>query len=337
MARFSRRKTAAALGFLAAALLAAYAIWWHYAAGWFDRSLAEWAAQRRAEGYRIEMTLAPAEGFPLWLRSSVRDPSVVAPKDAWRWAGPVLHLRSRPWSPLDFAFEPEGAQQFSLNDRDFTLESGNATGRIAYTFGGRLADFGLALEAARLTEAGKPPMLVEYLKLGARQPPPDHGEVAKTTLAFEIEATNMTLPETMRPALGPSVAAASFTARLSGPLVPGPLPEALAAWRDAGGALDLDRFQVTWGPLKLRGDATIALDERLQPLIAASCEIYNVGPTFDALIAAGVIDREHGALGKQLLVGMAGEDGRLDVPLTLQDGFVYLGPFKLAPVPPIAW
>jgi hypothetical protein len=337
MARLSRRKTAAALGFLAAALLAAFTIWWHFAAGWFDRSVADWAAQRRAEGYSVEITLAPVEGFPLWLRSSVRDPSFVAPKDAWRWAASLLRLRSRPWSPLDFAFELPGTQRLALEERRFDLDSASTTGRIAYTFGGRLADFRLALQAARLVEAGKPPMLAESLELGARQPPPDHGEVPRTTLALEFEATNMTLPETMRPALGPNVAAASFTARLSGPLVPGPLPEALAAWRDAGGALDLDRFQVTWGPLELRGDATIALDERLQPLIAASCEIYNVGPTFDALIAAGVIDPEHGALGKQLLVGMAGEDGRLDVPLTLQDGFVYLGPFKLAPVPPIAW
>lgn len=332
----SRRKITGVAALAIALLAGAYAIWWQYAADWFDRSLADWIAQRRAEGYRIELSPTPVEGFPFWLRSSMREPSIVAPNEAWRWAGSVLHVRSRPWSPLDFAFEAKGPQNLSFEERNFTLESGQATGRIAYGFDGRLADFALELASARVTEAGQAPILAESFKLDAWEPR-DEGEVVKTRLALQLEATNIALPESLRPAFGPLVAAASFTGRLAGPLTPGPLPEALAAWRDAGGALDLERFQVTWGPLKLRGNATIALDAALQPLVAAKCEIYNVGPTFDALMAAGLIDPEHGGLGKQLLLGMAGEDGRLDVPLTLQDGFVFVGPFKLAAVPPVAW
>jgi len=235
------------------------------------------------------------------------------------------------------SFRLPGVQHLSLGDRQFDLASTGTTGHIAYSLAGRVVDFGLILTEASLTETGKPPIAVEHLALGAHEPPPDHGEVEPVTLAFGLAATNLTLPASMRPALGETVAAVAFDGRLSGPLAPGPLPEALAAWRDAGGAIDLDRFQLAWGRLVLGGNATLALDEKLQPLVAASCQMEGIGPTFDALMAAGVIDQEHGPLGKQVLLGMAGADGKLSLPLTLQDGFVYVGPIKLMPVPPIAW
>jgi Uncharacterized protein conserved in bacteria (DUF2125) len=337
MPRRTRWKPAAAIGLGLGLAVAAYAGYWRYAAGQFDRSVAGWIAEREAEGYRIQMTLAPVEGFPLWLSTEVGDPAVAAPDDAWTWRGPTFHLRSRPWSPLAFTVHLPGAHHFATQGRDFELAAAGADGRIAYGFDGRLTDFAVELRQASLTEVGEPPIAAARITLGARVPPPDDGGIASVTLAFEAEVADLALPSTMRPALGPLIAAASTAGRVAGPILPGPLPTALAAWRDAGGTIELDRFQMRWGPLGLDGSATVALDDALQPLVAASCEMQGIGPTFDALMDAGVIDREHGPLGKQLLLGMAGADGKLKLPLTLQGGFLYVGPIKLMPVPPIAW
>ncbi len=337
MARISRWKLAAAVALGLGIAAAAYAGYWRYAAGQFDRSVADWIAAREAEGYRVELAMAPIEGFPFWLSTTVSDPAIAAPLDAWSWRGPTFHLRSRPWSPFAFAFELPGAHHIEAEGRSFDLSTVSATGRIAYALDRRLDDFALALGQASLTETGEPPFAATSLVLAARVPPPDHVGTAPVTLTFEAAVADLALPEKLRPALGPRIAAASVIGRLDGTLAMGPLAAALAAWRDAGGAVELDRFQLTWGPLGLDGNATAALDEKLQPLVAASCELQGIGPTFDALMDAGIIDREHGPLGKQLLLGMAGADGRLKLPLTLQDGFLYVGPIRLMPVPPIEW
>ena len=337
MSRGSRWKLASAIALGLGILVAAYVGYWRYAAGLFDRSVAGWVAAREAEGYRVGLTLAPVEGFPLWLTTTIGDPSIVAPDAAWTWHGSSFHLRSRPWSPLAFAFDLPGAHRLETPDRRYDLATSGTTGRIAYGFDGRLEDFALEIVEARLTEDDAPFLAAARLRLGARVPLPETGTVLPVTLAFEVEVADLDLPERLRPALGTRIAAASAAGRLTGPIAPGPFPAALAAWRDGGGTIELDRFQASWGPLHLAGNATLALDERLQPIVAASCEMQGIGPTFDALMAAGAIDPEHGPLGKQLLLGMAGADGKLTLPLTLQDGFLYVGPIRLMPVPPIAW
>lgn len=337
MARTSRWKLAAAVGLGLGIAAAAYAGYWRYAANEFERSVADWIAAREAEGYRVELAMAPVEGFPLWLSTTVSEAAIVAPADAWSWRGPAFHLRSRPWSPFAFAFELPGTHHIEAEGRSFELSTASATGRIAYALDGRLEDFALTLGQATLIEADEPPFAAASLAIGARVPPPDHAGTAPVTLAFEVAVTDLAVPEKLRLALGNRIAAASVVGRLDGTLAAGPLPAVLVPWRDAGGAVELDRFQLAWGPLGLDGNATLALDEKLQPLVAASCEMQGIGPTFDALMDAGVIDREHGPLGKQLLLGMAGADGKLKLPLTLQDGFLYVGPIKLMPVPPIDW
>ena len=108
-------------------------------------------------------------------------------------------------------------------------------------------------------------------------------------MGIAIDARNVTLP-CLKPPLGTG-SAVCLSKRSIGPFEPrGTLSDALARWRDAGGALEISVFALDWEALSIRGDGTFALDEKLQPQGAMTAEIDGVEKTSDALIAAGVID-----------------------------------------------
>src|SRR6185295_8822537 len=82
-----------------------------------------------------------------------------------------------------------------------------------------------------------------------------------------------------------------------GPLQQGPLAESVAAWRDAGGIIEVNRLALRWGPLDGDGDGTLALDAANRPLAAFTMRIRGYTETVDALTAAGAMKpRDAGTL-----------------------------------------
>lgn len=336
MTRTARRSLVALVSLLAL-LAIAYSIYWVFAARWFERSIADWIQQRRAEGYRIEGAIAPIGGFPFRLATAAAKPLIEAPGGVWRWQSERVEAHSRPWAPFDVQIRPLGAQEAALDGKVYALTAKDAEIGLDFSLGGRFE--GAWLEAEDVTGAEKDaePARIGRVAIEIDRAEPAADTVEPIAFGFRIETTDLALPAALNPALGREIAAAAAIGRFAGPIVPAALPDALRGWRDAGGAVELDRFTLAWGPLSISGNATVALDDRLQPLIAASTEIAGIGETFDALTAAGAIDSQHGPLGKQLLLGMAGADGKLALPITLQDGFLFVGPLKLLPVAPIDW
>jgi hypothetical protein len=128
---------------------------------------------------------------------------------------------------------------------------------------------------------------------------------------------------------------------VKGPIPMAPLRPALAGWRDAGGTVDLATFALAQATLSLHGSATVALDQDLQPIVAADVRARGLGPTIDLLESQRRIYPED-ALKMKLFVKGAERDvpgGYKEVAtgLTLQSGYLSWGPFKLAQVPPIRW
>jgi hypothetical protein len=118
--------------------------------------------------------------------------------------------------------------------------------------------------------------------------------------------------------------------------------EALAAWRDGGGVFQLRESEISWGPLWAAGDGTLALDQAMQPLAAGTVRIAGLSETLDALTAAGMLQPDPAKLAQIMFGALARppvEGGRPEVklPLSIQNGFVYMGPIKLARVQPIDW
>lgn len=127
---------------------------------------------------------------------------------------------------------------------------------------------------------------------------------------------------------------------VTGQIPPGSPREALAHWRDGGGVAEVTELVVNWGPLAVTADATIALDQDLQPLVAGTAIVRGYDETVDAMVGGGLMSQGQGATAKIALAAMAEADEggkKVRLPITIQDGFLFLGPLKIAAVPRIDW
>jgi hypothetical protein len=119
--------------------------------------------------------------------------------------------------------------------------------------------------------------------------------------AFNLELAEVTLPEALR--LGPPMGGRLERATLSG-WVEGlgpPYPETAAAWRAAAGLVGISELRVLWGPLDLRLDGRVGLDEALRPVGSARVALGGVAGALDSVHAAGLIsDAWHVATQKAL-------------------------------------
>ncbi len=130
---------------------------------------------------------------------------------------------------------------------------------------------------------------------------------------------------------------------LNGPVPVGRTPaERAAAWRDGGGSLEVRHLALVWGPLDLTGSATLALDEQLQPMGAASARVVGYAETLDSLAAHAAISRSAATAAKAVLSLLANspDDGSppdVEVPLTLQYRTLSMRQVPLVRLPEIEW
>ncbi len=143
------------------------------------------------------------------------------------------------------------------------------------------------------------------------------------------------------PSLGATVDAVTLSGALKGAVPAGQLRQALAAWRDDGGTIELEEGTLRWGSLAASANGTLALDTALQPIGALTATIENHDAVIDAAVAGGTLRADDASLAKVLLGLMVkpGIDGKkqLTLPVTLQNRRLYLGPAQIAVLPAITW
>lgn len=331
------------LGIILVALLlvlaAAHAALWWVATGRLRSEAEAWAAAERAAGNIVTHGRPARGGYPLLARLTLpgfRHAGAVALPGG---AAVAVDARARavtlvlaPEAPGRLGIEivcpceggTAGAPPMPLDAAELRAEVPLLRGAAGPTLTGR--DLVLYLPDGPLSVA----------EVRARVPDPSAATVSADAFGVVLPP-----PEAQWP-LGPRIASASAEVTLRGALPPGPSPaRALAAWRDRDGALLLDRVSLAWGPLTVRGAATVALDQALQPRGAATAMLAGYGPTLDRLVAAGVLARGQAAL---LRLGLAaasrpGEGGErvVDIALALEDRTLSVARIPVARLPPVVW
>ncbi|OIQ93694.1 hypothetical protein GALL_243770 [mine drainage metagenome] len=331
-------KAAAALA-LAAALLffALYSAWWLSLSRLMKQSLDDWAAQRMAAGWTVTTGSRATRGFPGPVRLVLDAPSVMDAAGN-RWQGPELSVSLSPLHPDHVKILAPGRHILTLaHGLPVEIKARQAGVVVALSPAGwRQADLSLAgveafggrLEAAtavltRLTASGRP--------------------VDERTASFRLrfDLAGLTLPDLPGLALGRSLRSATLQARLMGAPGKGDLKSALAAWRDGGGTLEVDRLALDWPPFTLEGQGTLALDDAMQPMFSSSCAVGGLFEGLNRLAQSGVVRRQDAMMAHMVLNALAhpGPDGqpRVTVPLSLQRQSLYLGPLRLLTVAKLPW
>lgn len=340
-----RRRIAIASAALLGAVAVVYSAAWFYVAGQVQDGIEGWADERRAEGWRIAYRSLAIEGFPLAFRGRIEAPVLarqVAGK-AVSWRGPAITIAVRPWDPRRLSLSFSGSHEFSRGGRARTarLTAGTADAHVELGEDGQVRVLRVALGSLTVTpKPDAPKTTLEKLDLTLDRPPVAQTDAPhqRPLVRIAADVAGLVLPDGTRAVLGPRIESAGITVVLLGAIPAGPLEAALAAWRDSGGTLEVERFRLAWATLSLNAEGTLALDRELQPMGALAARIIGFRATVDRLTANG-INRPRQAMTAKIVLGLLarGSPPEIKVPISAQDGGLYLGPVRFMRLPRVNW
>jgi len=325
----------------------AYSAYWFQVAGAIEPGMAAWAAERRAEGFEVAYGQVSVSGFPFRLVITVDEPRIgrADPSRGWRWQGPSLAAVAQPWNFHHVILSFEGRHRLAYFSggawRELSLRAEVPLVSVVLGGDGRLERFAIDLQGLEASasgwsgrlEAGRAQLHGRAIAGNAEPAPAGLRE-----LSFRAEG--VILPPEANTVLGRKIAALKLRATVLGTLPEAPLAEAAAAWRDDGGTVEVRELAIDWGPLGLSASGTLALDEEMRPMGSASAELKRFGELIDALHDGGWIGAGEALATRAALTLLAVEEAQgkvARVPVTAQQGLLYLGPLpllRLAPVLP---
>lgn len=338
-------------------LILAYTAFWFLAAAEVRESAARWAEEHRAEGLEVAYRDIAVDGFPMYLHVVVDDLSFATGENGWAWRGSEAVFDLRPWDMSKIVFDLPGTYQVSFparspgpsgeGRRSVFAVAGYAGGSIHLDDAGNIWAGFIDIGDLEIVPEGRGvplvvPARVSRVRISTRIHPPGEPAHRFSTLdiAFKLEGIN--LPGAKDLPLGPDFALIQGEASLMGSLPGGPLKKSIAAWRDSGGTVEVRIAAVHWGELEIEGEGTFALDAELQPVGALSTSIRGFEQVIDSLVKHGILKPAEAATASVVLGLMAkrpkdGGPPRLNIPLSVQDRRLYVGPVKLLELAPLEW
>jgi len=250
------------------AVAGAYTAYWFVVAGRIKAGVVDWAQSQRADKIEVSWQRVQVSGFPTAFRvdlgaTVLRDGSV---KPSPEFHIPVLSGKARPWDLADWRLAapkgftgdlaPPGAGAM------VSLAVHTADGVVSIEGGGGwklwLAMQGLTVDAGARAQIG-------LARTTFIAPPRSPQRDSASGAVLAVDASRIKLAAAVGP-LGDTIDELDFSATVKGNFSGGKLADAAAAWRDAGGTVELDHLHLNWGSLGATATGTIALDQELQPI-----------------------------------------------------------------------
>jgi hypothetical protein len=326
-----------------ALLFAGYSAYWWMVAGRLSDGLDAWIAAERLAGLVIDTDRTPIGGYPFTFRATFRHPHVSgqlagrpidwqgADVEAWLWP---FGLRSLHLTTTGDHRVAIGADQAAIH-----VETLNAV--LHFDPRGQVSGVAAESGAASITLPGNRAIVFQSASASFAGPAMPPQSDRDPLLQFSLSAAALKLPADVQLLTANPVDTLAVQGTVKGPMPQAPLRQALASWRDAGGIVEISAFSAAQDPLAVSGSATIALDADLQPIIAANLAAKGLGPTVDLLAQQKRIAGNDVMKAKLFIAATEqnAADGGKQVTsgLTIQNGFLYLGPFKVARIAKIEW
>jgi hypothetical protein len=220
-----------------------------------------------------------------------------------------------------------------------TLDSRQADGLLRLRGDGRLESADATLLGLEVLAEPLGRFASGWLRLSLT---PDYGPETGLVLGYDfaVEISQLQIPTTLAAPLDPTAERILAVGRLDG-IFPQTEPRrALAAWRDGGGALELERVEVEWPPLGVTASGRLTLDDQLRPEGQLAARIAGLPELLDRLVEQGLMTAQQVSNIKLAVLVFAGErDDKsrpvLAAPLIFRAGILSLGPLPLARISPV--
>ncbi|MBB6249559.1 DUF2125 domain-containing protein [Nitrospirillum iridis] len=349
--------------FLVLVLVTGYAVWWHRMATRLLTLLDHNTDLARAAGATITYQPPTLGGFPLGIAITANQVKVEKP-NGLSWTADTVKASAPVWRLDDVVLTLAKGGHATLPHEGarpgLDATAAIAGARVALDLAtGILRSMRVDLSHAVLTVAALPvpegtaegaPPPASLMPAGAyplesfsitverpATPPTDH---TGTGLILHLDVAGMTVPPVR--SLGPTLQRLVLAARVQGPLPAAPTVDAVTPWSKDGGTVEVDSLKLDWGDLHLVANATLALDDNLQPQGSGSAELSGLDSLVDALKDGGTLHPNQAALvraGLALLAKPSANGGApsLKLPITMQNHKLQIGPLAVGHYPDIVW
>ena len=330
-----RRVAALAAIALVLAGLGYCAYWFHAAAG-LRKGIEAWAESRRAENWIVGWDSLSVDGFPLSLTLTMESPAVTTP-DGRSWQVGHLVAVASPLTPNRFTVDMSGRHHLGWSTGAATVNSERMQVAVTLDRHGRTQE--LTLVASEVDWADEDGIRLEAGTLAATWAPTTQdpgGDINFSVAAQDIHWPTMpTLP------LEPRIRLMETQGRLVHGLPETLSAESVAGWSADGGMVELEHLTLDWAPLALEAQGTLSLGPDGQPRATLSTRMRGIAPLMDRLADNGVLPADTAQSAKIVLMLMSRPDSQgrpaVPVPVSLQDGEVYLGSARVAQLPAVKW
>lgn len=339
-----------------------YTIYWFYIATNLKDGVNNWIDDRARQGIHASYKNIEIGGFPSKFRVLLREPKMrtaqlAVKKDgqSWHWRGSIAVAEMTPWNFSRYQIDLSGDHQFDLISNGKTQSYSGSVGRLVLKSvideDGWPQEATLDVQNLDMIEArtkakisGKSAAVKARRLFSVKQPAPQTlEEKAKSpSFAAEIRLKGVQLPKYLNLPLGHRITHLFTDFKIIGSAPDLKTLAGLSQWRDEGGTVEIDVFESKYGPLYLRANGTLALDNALQPMGAVTAKFKGFFQTIDKLKDARLIRSRDAAMSKVVLGVLAkrpagGGQSTISLPLSLQESKLNAGPIRLMKIPPIDW
>lgn len=284
-------------------------------------------------------------GYPYRVAATFAAPVVRAPSapEAWEWSAPSVEADLLPHDLSHVVLKVEGGQILKYRDVDghhavsltskgtwasYVEVPGAPMGRIAVDIDDLVARRDGGVGASDRFAAGR---------LQLHTQPAGAASVDVALQGDDVDAGHFAAA----PVLGPAITLISAQMRFRA------LPrnthasavELARGWLAEGGALAVSDLAVKWGPLDLRAQGELTLDAERRPQGRFDAAFADYEDLVAALVKAKAVRERDAALalaGLGLVAQLQNdEEGRVHVPVLMNDGKLFLGPLMVARLEPI--
>lgn len=337
-------------------------------AAWFvfvfqtQRAISQWADSQRENGVEVTWQSLGFTGYPFRVDAQIGEPALVVrqPNRVTTWKPPLLTFNFSSAAPRAIDFASPGTHNFHVARDDKTwsavVDAETLKGQAVFPSGdyrqiehltGRFA--GVSVTPSDAAE----PVTIDQgnftaTRRGATPADPQAVHPQGASLEFALATQNIRLPEDFLSAnaldtLDPLISAFSTEVLVNGDLDTSSVDiDSLTAWRDGGGTVEFISIELQWGPVQIDANGTLALDDNLQPVGSFATQIAGLEQIITAMETSGVLSPSDAAIARiTLSILSRGSEGggpdHAEIPITLQDRILRLGPVPLMQFQPVAW
>jgi hypothetical protein len=326
-------------------VIGGYVFWWFHVADKMVELAENWKQQRLAEGYEVSHKPFVTSGFPYRVRITADDVNLSNPT---HYQKPDIDIDSlwavaQPWMINHIIFGVDGTMTGKWLEekepRNLHLTTGSTLGSATFNLQGRMQTLALDLTEIVATPSWRPPLTATRAQVHGRPSPvkPENSGTNGQQIAIRIDG--MTVEGMDEFPLGKFIQQIAVSSVLQGTIEKLPSEASLTKWRDEGGFLHIQALDIQWGEGAIEGEGRLALDTEDRPTGSLKTHILGYEEILEALTTTGKIDpnaaRMIGFALSQLSTKDANGRSVIKMPLSAQDGGVYLGPIFLVPVSPL--